>query len=274
MLVNKHGIVAVVLVTIAEAGDVLLTELLCLLYHAVVSAAAPQTTKQAPFRKQEDLCTRGQEDSCVGNSASDDVFTSEGASVSSEPSSTSQREGSQDPLESGSPTPTSVTSSFPYLKVSRLTPEQQDVLRIRLCVESEDIIQKFGHLHSRVYESLCKQKVPVDKLVTHLLSLGAFDPVYKGSQKPALQTLFQDLQNAGNIEKVLFIIRDYISFFNYRVIEHIVNELGTDQDKVELQNYEKEFALDLLFYSNNDGRYMHADIEVYLTKFRLLDRGR
>ena len=207
----------------------------------MVSAAAPHTTKQTPFRKQEDSCTRGQEDSCVGNPASDDVFTSEGASVSSEPSSTSQREGFQDPLESGSPTPTSVTSSFPYLKVSGLTPEQQDVLRIRLCVESEDIIQKFGHLHSRVYESLCKQKVPVDKLVTHLLSLGAFDPVYKGSQKPALQTFFQQLQNAGNIEKVLFIIRDYISFFNYRVIEHIVNELGTDQDKVELQNYEKEF---------------------------------
>ena len=170
------------------------------------------------------------------------MFTSEGATVSPGPSSTTQSEETQRPLETGSPTPTSITSSFPYLKVSGLTPEQQEGLRIRLCVESEDIVRKFGHLHSRVYESLCERNVPVDKLVTHLLSLGAIDPVHKESQKPALQTFFQELQNAGSIEKVLYIIRDYISFFNYHVIEHIVNELGTDQDRAELQNYEKEFG--------------------------------
>ena len=40
---------------------------------------------------------------------------------------------------------------------------------------------------------------------------------------------------------MLFVIRDYFSFFNYRVIKHIVNGLGTNQDKVELQNYERDF---------------------------------
>ena len=152
-----------------------------------------------------------------------------------------QSEETQNPLETGSPTPTSTSSSFPYLKVSGLTPEQQEGLSIRLCVESEDIVHKFWCLHSRVLKSLCEQNVSVDKLVAHLLSLRAFDPVYKDSQKPALQTFFQELRNAGSIEDVLYIIRDYISFFNYRVIEHIVDGLGTDQDKVELQNYEKEF---------------------------------
>ena len=196
------------------------------------SATASQTTKKPPFRSQED--------SCVSEPTSEEVFTSKGATVSPRPSSTTQGEETQNPIKTG---PTSVTSSFPYLKVkeSGLSPEQQEGLRIRLCVESEDIVHKFGHLHSRVYESLCERNVPVDKLVTHLLSLGAFDPVHKESQKPALQTFFQELQNAGSIEKVLYIIRDYISFFNYHVIEHIVNELGTDQDRTELQKYEKEF---------------------------------
>ena len=144
-------------------------------------------------------------------------------------------------FEAGSPPSSYTTSSFPYLDVSGLTPKQQEGLKTRLCVESEDIVHQFWYLHSRVYKSLCEQNVPVDKLVTHLLSLGAFDPVYKDCQKPMLQTFYQDLQNAGNIEKVLFIIRDYISFFNYRVIEHIVDGLGTNQDKTELQNYKKEF---------------------------------
>ena len=169
------------------------------------------------------------------------MFTSEGATVSPGPISTTQSEEPQRHLETGSPTPTSITSSFPYLKVSGLSLEQQEGLRIRLCVESEDIVRKFGHLHSRMYESLRERKVPVDRLVAHLLSLGAFDPVHKESQKPALQTFFQELRNARSIEDVLYIIRNCISFFNYHVIEHIVNELGTDQDRTELQNYEREF---------------------------------
>ena len=210
-------------------------EVAVLLYilSTVVSATASQTTKKTPFRSQED--------SCAGSTASDDVFTFEGAGVSPGPSSSTQSEETQNPLETGSPISTSTSSSFPYLKKSGLTPEQQEGLSIRLCVESEDIVHKFWHLHSRVYKSLCEQNVSVDKLVTHLLLLDAFDPVYKHSQKPVLQTFFQELQNAGSIEKVLCIIRDYISFFNYRVIEHIVDGLGTDQDRVELQNYKKEF---------------------------------
>ena len=126
---------------------------------------------------------------------SDVVFTSEGTSVSPGPSSSTQSEETQKPLEAGSPTASLVTSSFPYLKVSELTPEQQEGLSIRLCVESEDIVHKFWYLHSRVLKSLCEQKVPVDKLVTHLLSLHAFDPVHKDSQKPVLQTFLQELRS-------------------------------------------------------------------------------
>ena len=186
--------------------------------------AAPQTTKQTPVDNQKDLCT--------SQSIS-------GAIVHPRPSSPSQSKVPQTPFEAGSPTP--IVRSFPYQKVSRLTPEQQERLKIRLCVESEDIVRKFGHLQSRVYESLCERNISVDKLVTHLLSLGAFDPVHKGSQKPVFQAFSKELWNARSIEEVLYIIRSCISFFNYHIIEHIVNELGTEQDRVELQKYEKEF---------------------------------
>ena len=144
-------------------------------------------------------------------------------------------------LENGCPNPISTTSSFPYLNVSGLTDEQQQELRSRLRVESQEIILKFQQLLSRVYESLRQRSVPVERLVTHLLSLGALDPVSKESQKPLLQTFSKNLRNAVSIEEVLYIINDYFSFFNYHVIEHIVNGLGTDQDKLELQNYKKEF---------------------------------
>ena len=212
--------------------EVELVALLCVL-AALVSVATSQTTKKTPFRSQQDLC------GC--EPMSDDVFTSEGASVSPGPSSTMQSEETQKPLETGSPTVTSTSSSFPYLKASGLTPEQQEGLSIRLSVESEDIIRKFWHLHSTVYESLRQQNIPVERLVVHLLSLGAFDPVSKDSQKPVFQTFSQELRTAGSIEDVLLVIEDYFSFFNYHVIEHIVHKLGTNQDRVELQNYKREF---------------------------------
>ena len=191
----------------------------------VVSAAATQT----PFRNQEDSCT--------SKPMSDDMSNSGGVR---ELSSSTQSEETQRPLEAASSTPGTTSSPFPYLKVSGLSPEQQEGLSIRLCVESEDIVHKFWHLHSTVYESLRQRNVPVDRLVVHLLSLGAFDPVTKDSQKPVLQT-FQQLQKAGSIEDVLLAIKDYFSFFNYHVIQHIVDKLGTEHDKIELQNYEKAF---------------------------------
>ena len=185
--------------------------------------------------------TQQQEDLYARKLTSDEMFTSKGASVSPGPSSATQSEETDKPLETGSQSPISTTSAFPYLKVSGLTPEQQEGLSIRLCVESEDIIRKFWHLHSTVYESLRQRNIPVERLVVHLLSLGAFDPVSKHSQKPVLHNFSQELRNAGSIEDVLLVIEDYFSFFNYHVIEHIVNKLGTDQDRMELQDYKKEF---------------------------------
>ena len=205
--------------------------LLCIL-STVVSVTA-HTTKKTPFRKQEDSCT--------SKPTSDEVFISEGASISLGPCSATYSEENHKTLEIGSQTPTSTTSSFPYLQESGLTPEQQERLSIRLCVESEDIVRKFWHLHSTVYESLRQRNIPVERLVVHLLSLGAFDPVSKDSQKPMLQTFSQELRTAESIEDVLLVIEDYFSFFNYHVIEHIINKLGTDQDRMELQNYKKEF---------------------------------
>ena len=238
--VNSHGIIFayyygnhcdLLHMIVVETLLRLLITLSCLFSNlaTMVSARALQTTKQSSFSEQDT------------SKSSENVVTSEGASISLGPSSATEGEETQRPLETGSPTPTSVTNSFPYLKVSGLTPEQQERLSIRLCVETEDIVHKFWRLHSRVYESLCERNVSVDRLVAHLLSLRAFDPVYKDSQKPALQPFIKELQSAKSIGDVLYIVRDFTSFFNYRVIEHIVEGLGTDQDRAELQNYKREF---------------------------------
>ena len=144
-------------------------------------------------------------------------------------------------VERGCPTPISSASSFPYLNVSGLTDEQREELKVRLSFESQEIMMLFQKLVSATIQSLEEQKVPLTKLRTHMMTLGAFDPVYKESQVPAFYHHFKDLEKAAGVSDIFWILKDFFSFFNYEIIEHIITELGTEKDKQNLQTYKEQF---------------------------------
>ena len=144
-------------------------------------------------------------------------------------------------IESGCPMPISSASSFPYLNVSGLTQEQQDELRGRLRSDSQKIMIRFQKLVSATIKSLKRRCIPLDDLVSHVMTLGAFDPVFKDPQVPVFHHYFKELKAADTIPKVFMVLNDYFSFFNYHIIEHIIEELGTEEDKAGLQSYKEEF---------------------------------
>ena len=145
-------------------------------------------------------------------------------------------------IERGCPTPVPSASSFPYLDLSGLTHEQQQELKGRLRFESHQIMIRFQELVSATIKSFKRRGVPLDELVSHVMTLGAFDPVFKEPQVPVFRLCFQELKAADTIPKVFMILNDYFSFFNYHIIEHIIKELGTEEDKAELQSYKKDFS--------------------------------
>ena len=51
----------------------------------------------------------------------------------------------------------------------------------------------------------------------------------------------KELKAADTIPKVFLVLNDYFSFFNYHIIEHIIKELGTEEDKTKLHKYKEEF---------------------------------
>ena len=144
-------------------------------------------------------------------------------------------------IERGCPTPIPSASSFPYLDLSGLTHEQQQELRGRLRFESLEIMIHFQELVSSTILSLKKQQIPITDLVSHIMTLGAFDPVYKKPQIPAFHHYFRDLKSADTVSKVFVVLADYFSFFNYHIIEHIIKACGTKEDKDNLLRYKKEF---------------------------------
>ena len=144
-------------------------------------------------------------------------------------------------IEKGCPTPIPSASSFPYLDLSGLTHEQQEELRGRLRFESREIMMRFQELVSATIKSLIRRSVPLDKLVSHVMTSGAFDPVFKEPQMPLFQYCFKELKTADTIPKIFLVLKDYFSFFNYDIIEHIIKMLGTEEDKVNLQTYKSTF---------------------------------
>ena len=144
-------------------------------------------------------------------------------------------------LESSCPTPIPLASCFPYLDISKLTHEQQQELETKLQFESQQIIMQFQKLLSATVKSLIRRNVSQDELLIHVMALGAFKPVFKESQVPAFYHCFKELKAADTIPKVFLVLKDYFSFFNYHIIEHIIIELGTEEDKAKLQRYIRDF---------------------------------
>ena len=200
-----------------------------------------------PVRKKPRLDTDAEHNGCSTSLASGESFEK---STSPPPS-----EGSQKPpfgcgcgkctfysfLERGCPTPIPSASSFPYLNLSGLTQWQQLELRGRLRSESQEIMIKFQKLVSATITSFKEQCVPLDDLVSSVMALGAFDPVFMESQVPGFHHYFKELKAADTITKVFMVLNNNFSFFNYHILEHIIEELGTEEDKQRLKTYKQHF---------------------------------
>ena len=137
----------------------------------------------------------------------------------------------------------------------------------RLQSESKEIVIRFQKLVSATIESLLKQNVTPHRLLTVVMCLGALKPVFVEPHIPALNHRFKELKAADTIIKVFLILNDYFSFFNYHIIEYIIEELGTEKDKAELQKYKDDFnqyAKRRIFQSGPISDADHADIFVIL----------
>ena len=144
-------------------------------------------------------------------------------------------------LERHCPTPISSVSSFPYLNLSGLNDQQLQELQGKLRFESEEIMIQFQELVSATIESLIRRNVPPKKLFCHVMTLGAFGPVFKEPQVPVFSHRFKELKTANTIYDIFQVLNDYFSFFNYQLIEYIIKALGTRNDKAKLWRYKKNF---------------------------------
>ena len=103
------------------------------------------------------------------------------------------------------------------------------------------MVYKFQKLYTVTRKSLREEKVSVSELVRHLECLGSIKPIYKDAGLSPLRRQLPGLAEMETVDDVMSIVKDYCSFFNYHMLEHIIDEFGTSQDKENLAAYKKDF---------------------------------
>ena len=131
--------------------------------------------------------------------------------------------------------------TFHRLNLEDLNKEEKRHLYQKLYAESEDISYKFQDLFSSTTDSLRSREIPVKELGRHLECLGHLKPTFEDSGQPVFRKKLQELK-ISPIDDAMSVINNYCSFFNYRMLEHIISKLGAEQDKVNLARYKEDFA--------------------------------
>ena len=70
---------------------------------------------------------------------------------------------------------------------------------------------QFQKLVSATIKSFKRRCVPLDELVSHVMTLGTFDPVFKEPQVPLFCHHLKQLNAADTIPKVFLVLNDYFS---------------------------------------------------------------
>ena len=135
-----------------------------------------------------------------------------------------------------------VATAKSHLTTATLSRTQNEQLYQRRCIDSQDMVYKFQELFTATKKSLRDTKVSVTELVGHLECLGSIKPTFKDAGLLPLRRQLPGLANAETIDAVMSVVKDYCSFFNYHMLEHIINEFGTKQDKRNLASYIEDFT--------------------------------
>ena len=127
------------------------------------------------------------------------------------------------------------TSSEPFPHHEESLSEQEKIdLQAKLKSDIRNIKIRFSTFTVATRDSL-DGRISLDKIKDTILSLDAFTDGIGVKVLDPQDT--QKIELADSISKIFITLRKYISFFNYEIIEQLIDHYGTNDDKRRLQEY-------------------------------------
>ena len=139
------------------------------------------------------------------------------------------------------PSPKSTTGLFPSLRTKNLSESDKNLLSGHLYTEFCQISRKYASLTSFIRKSLKQREVTPAQLTDKLMDLNGLIHLPEGTKHPLLEDRLLEIKSASTIDEIFIVLKEYSSFFNHEIIEYIVEELGTDEDKTKLEEYKENF---------------------------------
>ena len=142
--------------------------------------------------------------------------------------------------------PKSKGGLFPTLTAKNLSESDRKLLSGEITMQFYQISKKYASLTSSIRASLKRQGITPAQLAEKLMDLEGFVPLrnHEGAKHRyrLLENRKSEFSKANSIEEIFSILGDYCSFYNHEIINYIVEELGTKDDKARLEKYREDFT--------------------------------
>ena len=121
--------------------------------------------------------------------------------------------------------------SFPHIKKVITDGNAREKFEYRLRMESKAIIMQFRILRNKFFDSIERQKITAKKLVKYLK-----EEIAEALQQKTITT------KPITVDDVEEFIENNTSFYDYQLIQYMIEVIGTDKDKDQLKHYEEAFS--------------------------------
>ena len=130
---------------------------------------------------------------------------------------------------------------FPYLDLSGLDEADRIDLEDRLKYDTREMIFLFANFTLDVKRSIENDlQTPLVLIKDSVLSLEAF------SEDIGIKVIDEDdrqkIKAARTLSDVFITLRNYISFFNYHIVEYIIHKHGSSEDHQRLEDYLESYS--------------------------------
>ena len=121
----------------------------------------------------------------------------------------------------------------------KLSSEDKADLEAQLILDADSMRKKFASLLVSVVSSFKHQGIKPRLLASTILALTEYDDYSIG--KPLLEKDKDALMRAQTIDDIFDVLRPHMTFFNYELLEFLIEEVGSPNDNRKLQHFLQEF---------------------------------
>ena len=128
--------------------------------------------------------------------------------------------------------------SFPYLDMKNLTGNERMNLRVQLYKETKAIMTQFSNVVFQLRESFKHRNIDPQDVAATALGIATSD-----SSTMSLMESFDAKIQTGSVDVLMshLLQNGYVSFFNYHIIQDLIDKYGTEKDKTEFSKYVTRF---------------------------------